>query len=212
MSASAGTTINSPRTFSPRQDQILDAAQICFVRNGYNRSTMQDIAKEAAMSSPNIYRYFVSKEAVLVSIADREKQRADDRIWRFEAVGDKYSALMRIIEYYQFDVTREHATLRLEIWSEATRNPEVDAIVREREKSGRDWLANAVASIATSPDCDPHSLFEAISALLKGIIVCRALFDDYNVGPAVAQLHALIEAGLAGRMPEVPRRTRSVDG
>ncbi|MDO9425673.1 MAG: TetR/AcrR family transcriptional regulator [Methylobacterium sp.] len=212
MSASASNVLNPSRPFSARQEQILDAAEACFVRNGYNRSTMQDIAKEAAMSSPNIYRYFVSKEAVLVSIADRERQRSDDRIGQFEAVGDKRSALMRIIEYYHFDVTRAHATLRLEIWAEATRNAEVGALVQGREKSGRDWLADAVASLATSPDCDPHALFEAISALLKGVIVCRALFDDYNVGPAVAQLHALIETALAGQMPKAPQRKGSVDG
>lgn len=212
MSASASNVLNSSRSFSARQEQILDAAEACFIRSGYNRSTMQDIAKEAAMSSPNIYRYFVSKEAVLVSIADREKQRSNDRLGRFEAVGDKHSALMRIIEYHHLDITRAHATLRLEIWSEATRNTEVGAIVREREKAGQDWFVDALASLATSPDCDPHALFEAISALLKGMIVCRALLDDYDAGPVVAQLHALIEAALAGQMPKVPQRKSSVDG
>ncbi|NEU12868.1 TetR/AcrR family transcriptional regulator [Methylobacterium sp. BTF04] len=205
MSASASPKTMVPQKFSVRQDQILDAAQTCFIRNGYYRSTMQDIAREAAMSSPNIYRYFVSKEAVLISMADRERQRSTDRIAQFEEIGDKRSALMRIIAYYHLEISREAAILRLELWSESTRNTQVGAIIRERENKGRAWFIDALASLEKSPDCDPLVLFEAISALLKGIIVSRAVLDDFDAAPAIAQLYALLDAGLAGRIPTIPR-------
>lgn len=204
MGSSQAAIADDRKTYTVRQDQILDAAQTCFVRNGYNRSTMQDIAKEAAMSSPNIYRYFVSKEAVLLSMADRENQRGADRIRQFEETGDKRSALLRIIQYYHRELDRSQAILRLELWSEATRNPQVGAIIREREQSGAEWFTDALTSLAKSPECNSLSLFAAISTSLKGIIVNRALLDDYDATPVIAQLHALLDAGLAGKMPTLP--------
>jgi TetR/AcrR family transcriptional regulator, repressor for uid operon len=45
-----------------RRTRILDAAETCFVRSGFHRTTMQDVAAEAGMSAGNLYRYFPSKE------------------------------------------------------------------------------------------------------------------------------------------------------
>ncbi|WP_027171763.1 TetR/AcrR family transcriptional regulator [Methylobacterium sp. 10] len=206
MSALASNATKTPPAFTARQDQILDAAETCFVRNGYHRSTMQDLAREASMSSPNIYRYFVSKEAVLLSMAERERRRATDRIAGLEAAGDKRAALMSIIAYYHLEIPREATILRVELWSEATRNPEIGAIMQERETQNAAWFIDTLTSLATSPHCDPEALYEAIVGLLKGIIVNRAVLPDYDPAPAVAQLHALLDAGLAGRLPIEPWR------
>ncbi|KMO34447.1 TetR family transcriptional regulator, partial [Methylobacterium tarhaniae] len=43
-----------------RRTRILDAAEACFVRDGFHRATMHDVAAEASMSPGNLYRYFPS--------------------------------------------------------------------------------------------------------------------------------------------------------
>src|SRR5215470_19874014 len=43
---------------SDRRDEILAAAQRCFVRAGFHGASMQDICAEAGMSPGNLYRYF----------------------------------------------------------------------------------------------------------------------------------------------------------
>ncbi|MGE8131854.1 TetR/AcrR family transcriptional regulator [Methylobacterium sp. NPDC080182] len=204
MNAFAQTAIKAPDVLSVRQEQILDAAEACFVRNGFHRSSMQDLAREARMSAPNIYRYFDSKEAVLLGMAERERRRGRERIEGFERVGDKRAALMSVIEHYHLTIPREAAILRVELWSEATRNPPIAAILQERETLGRAWMVGILSAIATSPNCDAEGLCDAIAAQLKGVVVSRAFLPDYDPTPAVAQLHALIEAGLAGRIAEAP--------
>lgn len=206
MSALASTATKASPAFTARQDQILDAAETCFVRNGFHRSTMQDLAREASMSSPNIYRYFVSKEAVLLSMAERERRRAADRIASLEAAGDKRAALMSTIAFYHLEIPRAATILRVELWSEATRNPEIATILQEREAQSAAWFIEALASLGTSPNCDPVALYGAISGLLKGIVVNRAVLADYDPAPTVAQLHALLDAGLAGHLPTQPWR------
>ena len=60
---------------SARREHILDAAEACFTRNGFHRTTMQDLAREAAMSPGNFYRYFESKEALVLGLVERERER-----------------------------------------------------------------------------------------------------------------------------------------
>src|SRR5215210_5066702 len=56
-----------------RRDEILDAAQSCFVRTGFHQTSMQEICAAAGMSAGNLYRYFPSKEAIIAGIAERDR-------------------------------------------------------------------------------------------------------------------------------------------
>src|ERR1700704_3893730 len=56
-----------------RRDEILSAAQRCFVRSGFHQASMQEICAEAGMSAGNLYRYFPSKEALIAGIAERDR-------------------------------------------------------------------------------------------------------------------------------------------
>ena len=43
---------------SARRQQILHAAEACFSRNGFHKTTMQDIIAETGLSAGAIYNYF----------------------------------------------------------------------------------------------------------------------------------------------------------
>ena len=53
-----------------RRAHILAAARRCFVRDGFHQTSMQDLVREAGMSSGAVYRYFASKDAMIVAIAE----------------------------------------------------------------------------------------------------------------------------------------------
>ncbi len=53
-----------------RRDQILSAARRCFLRNGFHATSMQDLFAEAGLSSGAAYRYFASKDDMIVAIAE----------------------------------------------------------------------------------------------------------------------------------------------
>jgi len=61
-----------PETTDPyltqRAAEILLAARTVFVRQGFERATMQEIASEAGISAGAIYRYFPSKESLITSV------------------------------------------------------------------------------------------------------------------------------------------------
>lgn len=73
--------INAART----KTMIVDAAMKLFVANGYGGTTMEDIARSADIGSSTLYRYFPTKDSVVMSllgdaslIADALRERPAD--------------------------------------------------------------------------------------------------------------------------------------
>ncbi|MEO8552903.1 MAG: helix-turn-helix domain-containing protein [Kofleriaceae bacterium] len=55
---------------SARRAEILDAAMRCFLRYGYGKTSLDDIAKAAGLSRPLLYRKFANKEAIFAALYD----------------------------------------------------------------------------------------------------------------------------------------------
>lgn len=59
-----------------KEDQVLHAAESVFVRYGFARTTMGDIAKAAGMSRPALYLQFRDKEAIFSRVIENMDARA----------------------------------------------------------------------------------------------------------------------------------------
>ena len=57
-----------------RRNQILDAAQRCFKKQGFHKTTLRDIAQEFGMSAGHIYNYFSNKEAIIEALVELRTQ------------------------------------------------------------------------------------------------------------------------------------------
>lgn len=193
--------VNSGSRRSARHDHILGAAEACFIRNGFHRTTMQDIAREAAMSAGNIYRYFASKEDVVLGLARREQEKGSSLLGSMDGVADRRAVMMQVIARHFTMISREAAVLRMDVWTETTRNPVMAEMLRPLAETGRVWFTETLASLATSPDCDPKALLASMDLLIMGAVVQRALLPEYDPAPVMAQLEVLIDMGLFGRLP-----------
>ncbi len=65
---------------------ILKAAQKVFYANGYLKATMDDIALEAGMSKPLIYKHFKSKDDLYFSLM---LPVFDETLARFKAIEER---------------------------------------------------------------------------------------------------------------------------
>jgi TetR/AcrR family transcriptional regulator, transcriptional repressor for nem operon len=63
-----------------RRDELLDAAQRLFTRDGLAQTSVADIAAEAGVAKGSVYRYFDSKEALLSALKDRFFERMMERV------------------------------------------------------------------------------------------------------------------------------------
>lgn len=115
-----------------QRDRILQAAQRCFVEHGFHAASMASIAATADMSAGLIYRYFASKNEIIVAIIERQLEflRAELRV--LEGPRDVATALTeRFGAGCKRGVTGLSAPLVLEMSAEATRDPAIaDALHR----------------------------------------------------------------------------------
>jgi AcrR family transcriptional regulator len=80
---------------NPR-DRLLAAAERCIERHGIAKTTMEDIALEAGMSRPVVYRYFSDREDLFIAIISAHARAMLDKAHKFIA---RYDSLAdQIIE------------------------------------------------------------------------------------------------------------------
>src|SRR3954452_14325261 len=79
----------STKTRAPRSDptatraEVLRAAERCIQRHGIVKTTMDDIAREAGMYRPSVYRYFADREALLLAIMTKHSLALTRKAHRF---------------------------------------------------------------------------------------------------------------------------------
>ena len=196
--------VHEDESQAERRTRILDAAERCFVRSGFHRTTMQDVASEATMSPGNLYRYFPSKDAMAAGLAERDRAevRADfARLMTVENFAESFAQLGR--KHLQ-DEPREKAILCLEIWAEATRNP----AFAEMTNAFNSELVGRMSTLFTemrtrgaiAPSVNPEGLALLVTTLANGLFVRRAVASDFHPEREIAQFMAVIEAAFAGRI------------
>jgi AcrR family transcriptional regulator len=204
-----------------RHGRILDAAERCFVRTGFHRTTMQDVASEAGMSPGNLYRYFRSKDAIVIAITERDRARIGEDFSAFDSREDFVSFFRRLAQKYFVEEPREKAVLCLEIWAEATRTEAFTTITQAFDDDVNSRLTalfrEAQASGAMAPGPDPQALAYLVSALADGLFVRRAIGATFDPEREVGTMMAVIEAAFAGhiapgRAPaQLPSQTKDTD-
>ncbi|MER5916583.1 TetR/AcrR family transcriptional regulator [Streptomyces sp. NPDC001982] len=75
-------TANSTTGEVPR-DHVLAAAGRCIERYGIDKTTMGDIAREAGMSRPSVYRYFADRDDLLVALISQRSRALREKAHKF---------------------------------------------------------------------------------------------------------------------------------
>jgi TetR/AcrR family transcriptional regulator, repressor for uid operon len=185
-----------------RRARILDAAERCFVRTGFHRATMQDVAAEAGMSPGNLYRYFKSKSTLVAGLAERDRTAMASDFNHLEDAPNFAAAFAELGRRHFAEEPRERAILTLEIWAEATRNPDLAALTNEfeREVVGRitHLLEVAQERDAVKTREDPRTIALLICTLADGLFVRRAIAPGFDPEREVSNIMKVIGALLDG--------------
>lgn len=183
-----------PSTQAQRREQILDAAERCFARAGFHRTTMQDICKEAGASPGALYLYFASKEALIAGISERDRNQLAEQLRDLSSGNDLMAALTRLAEYYSIEEPRHKRVLCMEIAAESTRNPAVGEIFRSVDQYVIENFARIFAEAKEAgeiePPFDPRLLAQVIVLIGDGLFWRRAIDPDYD---GAAMLPAIMD-------------------
>ena len=130
-----------------QRERILNAAHDCFVKHGFHAASMAMLADAAGMSPGLIYRYFDSKNAIILAIIELQLENSRANIRSLHCAPDFTAAAFETFNRWRTNDPRlMNAALLLEISAEAPRNPALAAALRANDQAIREELANWLAA------------------------------------------------------------------
>jgi AcrR family transcriptional regulator len=173
-----------------QRERILDAAQKCFIEQGFHGASMARIAQEAGISVGLAYRYFDGKNAIMLAIIARELEGKRERIQELCARNDFLDAVLEKFAAWQAgspDIMNK--AIFLEMSAEASRSPEIAQAIRDSDTLVRQeferWmqLGRREGGLGlTAEEAHERGLF--MQCLIEGLVV-RAARDPHLDAKAI---------------------------
>ncbi|MEU6531361.1 TetR/AcrR family transcriptional regulator [Streptomyces sp. NPDC046928] len=203
-----------------RRRQILDGAALCFARNGFHATSMQDVLKEVDLSAGAVYRYFKGKEELIGAIvaevlgsvraAFEEAARQSPPPPPDELVAHVLGRTLAERASLVVDGRPAFPRLVVQVWTETLRNEELAAILREGYGSVRGAWARIVESYQDAgmmrTDVDPDHVARTMIACVLGFIAQQSLFGPAPVDVLRQGLRALMSMRSEDEPPAAPAR------
>lgn len=186
-----------PRISAQRREakraEIIAAARRCFSRDGFHQTSMPDIAAEAGVAVGASYRYFASKEEIILEIAgeafwvifepverliDAEDVTVADLV---TAAVDPVSGELTVNQAGHVVPVDELLRCAIQAWGELLRH---DGL-RQRANTGFERVRGRIADLlrhgqqtgSVPAELDPDRGARIVMALLHGFVLQRAAFD-----------------------------------
>jgi AcrR family transcriptional regulator len=192
-----------------RRRQIMDAAITCFARDGFHRTTMQDIVAETGLSAGAIYRYFPSKEDIVAAIAT-EHRTAEAAAFAEVSTSDDVGDALRLLAQATLGRLAEPDEQRwrrvtVQVWGEALRNDRVMDIVRdgldEPIKILTELFRHGLREGRLPAGIDPEGAARVCASIFEGLVLQQAWNPQLDVDAYIGAVLALIDA-LVGPSPD----------
>jgi TetR/AcrR family transcriptional regulator len=88
-----------------RKNEIIDAAEKVFFKNGFERSSVEKVAEEAELSKATLYLYFKSKEELYYAVCQRAEgklyEQVDKAIKKADDISTKIKAFLNAFVEFQ---------------------------------------------------------------------------------------------------------------
>ncbi len=185
-----------------RRAQILNAAIICFARQGFHRATIHDIVEQSKLSPGAIYNYFGSKEDIIEAIANERHKEERRLVHEAQKECKMAGTAGRIRDAFVGELRTQKERLRrrvsIQLWAEAQRNPRIKTIVGRGVTQMRRLLSGIIADAQRrheiSPDLDPDAVARFMIAAFQGFALQMEWDNDVLVDPYVQVLDTFLKS------------------
>jgi AcrR family transcriptional regulator len=157
---------------------LLEAARALIREKGYERTTLEEVARRAGMTTGAIYGNFKNRDELFIALGQAYWAPVAPRVAADATFADAMRALAEAT-LAAVDERRPVATGRLTGIAYALKNPELQARVHEVTKNsydfGAEWLRTFDPSELPMP---PEHLVRVIHALIEGLVMQRILTPE----------------------------------
>jgi len=185
-----------------RRAQILDAAIVCFSRQGFHRASIQDIVTQSKLSPGAIYNYFESKEEIIEAIADDRHDQERRHITEARKEATVPMVLRRIRDSFFGELKNPKERLRrrvsIQLWAEAQRNPRILKLVRHGIDAPRKLLSSILSDAQRrgeiSSKIEPDATARFLIAAFHGLVLQLEWDDQVAIEPHIQLLDNFLES------------------
>lgn len=194
----------SAEYLAARREHILAAAAVRFARDGFHRTSMQDVIGEAGLSPGAVYRYFRSKDEIIIAISldaiGSVQSLVRGALATHQPVADLVAGLPRAIA--GLDHADARMRLAVQAWGEALRNPGLATALQDGLDGLRSALRQRVMLGKDDGDIaaqvDPDGVVGVLLALVQGFILQRS-WDPELSAETYGKAAGDVVAGLLAR-------------
>lgn len=170
------------------KDKIIQAALSLFAENGYHSTSMNEIAKAAAVSKGLTYNYFESKQALLVAIIQEASKKMFDVAEKMATPSDYKSALRTFLDQYFLFLKNNNKYLSFQL--SLLFQPDLKEIVQAPlQRRAERLLSNTEVMFRAAGASKPKRTALRFMSELDGIALHNlSVFQDYPLDDMHQQL------------------------
>jgi len=210
-----------PEELETRRQEIIEAARICFLRNGFHKTTTDEICREASITPGGLYHYFGGKEEIISAVIAGSSRQVVDRLkGLLDESGDFASAFRELASFFVESMSDpdldKAARLDIEIWAEALKNQNLAEISREGWSLRRQFMERFIRlgldeGMYNNPGVvDPKGLSCLLMAILVGLRIGKVVWgEEFDLPGATRSLFLMNSGQLTSQLaiqiqPPVP--------
>ncbi|WP_330292578.1 TetR/AcrR family transcriptional regulator [Streptomyces sp. NBC_00576] len=193
-----------------RRRQILDGAALCFARNGFHATSMQDVLKEVDLSAGAVYRYFSGKEELIAAIVTEVLQEIGDAFRTAGEqspppqpdviVGEVMDRMLGLRPGLVHEGVAVFPRLIVQVWAETLRDGELSKVLNDGYANVREPWVRLVERYQEAgmmrADVPAESVARTMIAAAQGFVAQMALFGGAPVEVLQDGLRGLMSMGV----------------
>jgi AcrR family transcriptional regulator len=204
-----------------RRQHILRAAEICFARDGFHRTTIADVRRQAGVSTGAIYTYFPNKESIIRAIFEQaHRDRLADLSGAANSAEVGLAQAHVLLDWLQgvFSERGQHfARVDANFWTEALRNPLVAQIARQALTDATQAVSTVVSErMGAQTLCTaitPQTVASILVSIFLGVEIQTVVGIPLDPNEIISVLSLLFARFLEpGSAPQPPQPTKGEEG
>lgn len=183
------TAVRLPR--AERRVQIVDAAARAFLSAGYDKTSMEDVARSAGVTRLIVYRIFDSKQALYLAVLTVV---LDDMAQEFERGPEAMAGERPTVATVLLGIARRHPDGFRLLWRHTSNQPEFAELFLVFRAAATDFAQTLIADVSS----DPILLRWAAESVVSHVYESICVWLDSGHASADQQFLKMFGDGLRG--------------
>ncbi|MEM6926032.1 MAG: helix-turn-helix domain-containing protein [Myxococcota bacterium] len=188
------------------RQRILRAAEALFAERGFHGTGMAAICEAVGMSPGTLYRYFASKDAIIVAFVEEELAESIEGLKRLEDAPDVLAALVDVLDAsLSWGADPAYVAVATEVVAEASRNQAIGERVAAMQhtlfRTLADALSRAQAGGSVAAEVDVEAAAAALLALVDGAVATGSVMGSLDPQRRRSFLDRLVKRVLGASRP-----------